>query len=449
MSKDARRSRWALGLVALALLGASHRTPNFVVQASSPELAAEVGQTAEQLRHGLAQLWLGESLPNWSRPCPIRVDEGPQLGAGGATSFVFHHGEVFDWDMQIQGSRERILDSVLPHEVTHTIFASHFRQPLPRWADEGACTTVEHDSEKAKQDRMLIDFLQTGRGIPFSQMFAMKEYPADILPLYAQGYSLARFLIGQGGRARYISYVGEGLKSGHWVPVTRDFYGYPSLAALQDAWLDWVRQGSPELTPQTPPGSTAPPVQLAALERRPRPTPNLIYRGQRAGFLAEQLERLLPPWRPSRADQAGRHAAEAPTPVTPPLVDPRATPHAQPATAAALAAIPPGAVPRAAPPTVAIPSNVAPPRPSAGPRQVLVEWSRTSPAAETATAPRANYTRRPVSPAPRPRRAATSPTATSQATPSPAATFPTAPVRTIREPILFDAPPRRPTTVLR
>ena len=37
----------------------------------------------------------------------------------------------------------RILDSVLPHEITHTIFATHFGQPLPRWADEGACTTVD------------------------------------------------------------------------------------------------------------------------------------------------------------------------------------------------------------------------------------------------------------------------------------------------------------------
>ena len=44
-------------------------------------------------------------------------------GAGGATSFVFDRGEVFGWKMNIQGSRERILDSVLPHEVTHTIFA--------------------------------------------------------------------------------------------------------------------------------------------------------------------------------------------------------------------------------------------------------------------------------------------------------------------------------------
>ena len=90
-------------------------------------------------------------MPNWAQPCPITAQVGRHLGAGGATSFVFEHGEVFGWRMTIQGSLERILDSVLPHEVTHTIFATHFRQPLPRWADEGACTTVEHASEKAKQ----------------------------------------------------------------------------------------------------------------------------------------------------------------------------------------------------------------------------------------------------------------------------------------------------------
>ena len=106
--------------------------------------------------------WLGKPLPPWGQPCPITVQVGRKLGAGGATSFVFDRGEVFGWQMTIQGSLERILDSVLPHEVTHTIFASHFRQPLPRWADEGACTTVEHVSERTKQQQMLIQFLQDG-----------------------------------------------------------------------------------------------------------------------------------------------------------------------------------------------------------------------------------------------------------------------------------------------
>ncbi len=283
--------RWVLALSLLAL-GATYRTPNFVVTAPTPQLAREVALAAEEYRRQLAQEWLGYTLPRWYRPCPIYVKVGPHLGAGGATSFYFDRGEVFGWRMTIQGSRERILDSVLPHEVTHTIFASHFRQPLPRWADEGACSTVEHPSERAKQQRMLIQFLRTGRGIAFSRMFQMKEYPRDVLPLYAQGHSLCTFLIQQGGKRKFIQYLEAGLQQENWPLVTRQFYGYPSLGALQQAWLDWVRRGSPAL-----PGGSAeeqPPLLAQAGPARgqtptegaagklPRPRPNLIYRAQSA-----------------------------------------------------------------------------------------------------------------------------------------------------------------------
>ena len=164
--------------------------------------------------------------------------------------------------MNIQGSRERILDSVLPHEVTHTIFASYFRQPLPRWADEGACTTMEHRSEISKQERNLIMFLKTGRGIPFSQMFAMKEYPSDVMPLYAQGHSVSEWLIESRGRKEFLGFLGDGMKDENWPRAVHDHYGFNNLAALQNSWNDWVRAGRPQLTP-----ATSPVGQLAANSR--------------------------------------------------------------------------------------------------------------------------------------------------------------------------------------
>jgi hypothetical protein len=253
--------------------GASSRTANFIIEAPTPELADEIGKQAERYRHDLAIAWLGSPMPNWSRPCPIHADVAPNLGAGGATSFVFDRGEVGDWDMKIQGSEERILDSVLPHEVTHTIFASYFRRPLPRWADEGACTTVEHASERNKQQVMLINFLRTDHGIAFDKLFAMKEYPHDVLPLYSEGYSLARFLIEQGGRQKFMEFVGEGMKSENWPVITNQEYGYPNLQALQDQWLDWVKQGSPVL----PQRSAA---ALAANDRPSRSSEQPLYRAQ-------------------------------------------------------------------------------------------------------------------------------------------------------------------------
>jgi hypothetical protein len=244
-------------------------------------VAEQVGQSAEQFRKDLALDWLGKELPKWAEPCPISVKVGANLGAGGATSFLFDRGEVYGWRMNIQGSLERVLDSVLPHEVTHTIFASHFRQPLPRWADEGACTTVEHASERQKQEQMLIQFLRSGRGIAFSQMFVMKEYPADVMPLYSQGYSLARFLIGQGGKRKYLNYLADGLKREDWVAVTQQHYGFDGLGTLQNTWLDWVRQGSPKMPsqPAVEPATTLASAQ-ESVPQRPRPEPNLIYRAQ-------------------------------------------------------------------------------------------------------------------------------------------------------------------------
>jgi hypothetical protein len=237
---------------------ADYRTANFLVAAPTETLARRIGDAAEQYRHTLAIEWLGRPLPRWSRPCPIQAQVAPHLGAGGATSFVFDRGEVFNWTMSIQGSEERILDSVLPHEVTHTIFATHFRQPLPRWADEGACTTVEHPVERARQHRLLIEFLTTGRGISFPQMFAMREYPADVLPLYSQGYSLARFLIDRGGRHTYVAFVADGLATDDWSAALAKHYGISDVAQMQHVWLDWVKQGCP-----------APPAMLAAAPPQP------------------------------------------------------------------------------------------------------------------------------------------------------------------------------------
>ncbi len=307
-----------------ASLGAGYRTTNFIVDAPTPEFAEQIGKAAERYRHDLAIDWLGAALANWPQPCPIHVQASPNLGAGGATSFMFDHGEVFGWQMNIQGSEERLLDSVLPHEVTHTIFASHFRRPLPRWADEGACTTVEHVSERAKQEHLLIEFLRTGRGIAFSQMFAMTEYPQDILPLYSQGYSLAKFLIDQKGRREFIAYVQDGMNSGNWSDAGDQHYGYKDLAVLQDRWLDWVKQGSPlEHAATTVAGGDAIPTRPI----RNRSGSGVVIRAQAADHTARDSQPLVP-IRPTSATAATAAAVvpadeRHPAPITRTLADNR------------------------------------------------------------------------------------------------------------------------------
>ena len=262
-------ARWYYLIIAIGLVCPSNdalmaqgnyrtTTTNFTITSPDPNLARRAGQLAEQYRKALSLQWLGYEIATWQERCPVQIVLGPH--AGGETSFAFVEGqksEPIGWQMKIVGPADRVLDAVLPHEITHTIFATHFGQPLPRWADEGACTTVEHESERKKNHEMLMNFLtaKPSRGIPFNRMYTMKRYPHDILPLYAQGYSLAKFLIAQKGRIHFVSYIQQGLRqenqnlpgkpSRAWDTVTETFYGYQDLSDLQIAWIAWVRKGSP------------------------------------------------------------------------------------------------------------------------------------------------------------------------------------------------------------
>ncbi|MDR3198550.1 MAG: hypothetical protein LBU34_11840 [Planctomycetaceae bacterium] len=232
--------------------GAQYETTNFTVNnAPTLTLAQKFCETAEQCRSELAVLWLGEVLPDWASKCSIAVHVGNQLGAGGATSFVFDNGEVYGWEMEIQGSAQRILDSVLPHEITHTILATHFRKPLPRWLDEGAATSVEHNSEKENYRRMLLNFLSEDvrKGLPFKQMVALKEYPADPMPFYAQGFSVVEYLLLLGRKIdsrehrRLLRFAKTAMDSNNWQEALQTHYNIDSLGTLQLNWVQWVNTG--------------------------------------------------------------------------------------------------------------------------------------------------------------------------------------------------------------
>ncbi len=221
---------------------ATYRTDNFVVRASNSSFAKKVGDTAERLRAELSMLWLGQKLPKWGNPCEVFTKTGDEVAAGGETTFTFSNGEVYDWKMTVQGSEERILDSVLPHEITHTIIASYFRAPAPRWLDEGMATSVEARGERMRYRKMLVEFLHTDRGIAFNHMVSLKDYPEDLTPFYSQVFSVCEYLILLGGRQRLIEFAREGSETKNWDAALKKYYQCDSLGCLQRDWVEWVRE---------------------------------------------------------------------------------------------------------------------------------------------------------------------------------------------------------------
>jgi hypothetical protein len=270
-------------------------TTHFRVFASDPRLAQEVGQMAESYRRHLANHWLGKELAPWADKVPVTVQSAPGMPASGETKYTLLGGSVREFQMVLCGSRERILDSVLPHEMTHTVLASHFAplgKPVPRWADEGACTTVEDESERHKHDAMLVRFLTENRGIPFRMLFNMKDYPPDMMPLYAQGYSLCAFLIAQGGPRQFIHFLERGMQDENWDAALAETYGYPKLGKLQTAWNQWVSDGGGSVTNYTALALGYTPQESTALASSPLPLPSSSWTSTTGkGFYQDQFQK--------------------------------------------------------------------------------------------------------------------------------------------------------------
>ncbi len=201
-----------------------------------------MAQYAEHYRREKALQWLGYEMPRWGRPCPLKVNL-TMGGSGGATSFAFDNGRILSMDMHIDGTLERLLASVLPHEVTHTVLAHHFRCPVPRWADEGGAVLSEDEIERNKHDQLVRQILNTpGRAIPLRRLFPLTNYPSDMIVLYAEGYSVTNFLVSQSNRGAFLNFLAHGMRSG-WDDAVRVHYRYRSVEELEAAWLQSLREG--------------------------------------------------------------------------------------------------------------------------------------------------------------------------------------------------------------
>ncbi len=225
--------------IAVLILGAQAGAQNFTGDAQA------VG-VAERSREALASFWFGKRFRRWSAPCPITVRKA--ASASGSTKMIFDRGEVFGWKMSVGArSREELDSTAIPHEVSHTVFASELRRPLPRWLDEGAAIYVESETEHERQREWLRAAIAAKRFTPFRELVGRPDdYPQDsqkLLNLYSEGLAIVSFLIEghEGGRERFVSFlraVQVDQSGASTLAALRRFYGYDSADALE---VDWSR----------------------------------------------------------------------------------------------------------------------------------------------------------------------------------------------------------------
>lgn len=311
---------------------AKYNTNNFSVDAPTPELAKKFGEMAEFYREEKAYDWLGHKMPQWPQRCPLQV-QITAGDAGGATTFTFGteggKSVVASMRMEIRGDAKKLLDSVLPHEVTHTVLAHYFGRPVPRWADEGGSVLSENDDERYRHDVSCRELLNAGRGIRLRVLFRLVEYPRDIAVLYAQGYSVSHYLVKKGGdgkegRAKLLQFLSAGMAGNSiesWNAAANKLYGFESVDALEEAWLTALK--------------TPPPSRVAA-----RDTTNTGLTGNNKTELrtsgAPLVPLLEPPVKAVRGSTPDKEPTRPPTylpeptPVSSPVARPMAPDHTPP-----------------------------------------------------------------------------------------------------------------------
>jgi hypothetical protein len=218
---------------------ARHQTTNFVVCAQTPEVARLVAESAETHRQDLAKHWFGKKIPDWSALCQINVTVSmsqPQA----FTEISYSAGKVLKHKIEITGALDQILKGPLPHELMHVLLAHYFGSQAPRWADEGAAILSETEGQEALQRKMFRKILAAEKHFPMRQFLAMRDYPADMKCLYAQGHSVSRFLVSAKGRPAFLTFVRDGLQRG-WDDAVRNHYGYKDIEQMEKEWIDSLK----------------------------------------------------------------------------------------------------------------------------------------------------------------------------------------------------------------
>ncbi len=157
--------------------------------------------------------------------------------------------------------------------------------------------------------------------------------------LYAEGFSVANFLVSSSNRQTFLAFVAQGMQQG-WDMAAQTYYHYRSVEELEQAWLNYLRtnRSTPgQLAKNTNPSpndpnqrvvvrQTAPPAQ--PLDSHGGPTyrgadPSPDYDYPQRPIASSSRPGYLPPYNPPNpSNGVGLGAPNGWSPVPPPSVMP-------------------------------------------------------------------------------------------------------------------------------
>jgi hypothetical protein len=211
---------------------------NFVVSATTQELAEAVLEQAEELRKQIAREWLGEELPpgvGFTSICATLTEKSDD------TRTFVADDKCRDNLMYLTTSRAKMLGSGLAHEITHTVLATQFRGKLPVWAEEGAASLRDDPERIALRRRIIQWFERTGNWPALREILTARQILPRDHAANTVAASLTEHLLSRGDRARFLEFAIAG-KNSDWEVALHRFYGIRNVNELQGAWQNWARK---------------------------------------------------------------------------------------------------------------------------------------------------------------------------------------------------------------
>jgi hypothetical protein len=218
-------------------------------------MAEQVAEAAEAARAAQLKRW-GDALGGlpWSPRCEVVLfptakdftrETGQPPDSPGFSTMRMMEGRIIFRRVHLRADYPNTLRAVVPHEVTHVVLADLFpNKQIPRWADEGIAVLAEPPAEQDLRVGELDAPLKAGRLYRLSELTGMEEIDNRRIGLFfAQSVSLTRYLVDQGGPARFIEFVRETQRTG-FDPALKRVYKIADGAELQARWLTFAKAGS-------------------------------------------------------------------------------------------------------------------------------------------------------------------------------------------------------------
>jgi hypothetical protein len=220
-------------------------TPHFRILHNQPkELVDRVGRVAEDTRLKLQRKWFGDDTIDWDGRCSVYLHpDRAKYNAKAGIPNALGHTRTFSWGKDVQSrsihlpaQQPKMLEDVLPHEVSHSVLAVRFQGRTPRWADEGMAMLAETAPAivecigrlpKYKKDHSLfaLDILmQTEETDHFQSL----EY-------YSQSASLVQFLTALKGPQAFTAFLQTSLVK-DYPTALKQHYEITGFSDLQKRW---------------------------------------------------------------------------------------------------------------------------------------------------------------------------------------------------------------------